>query len=182
MFYFFHRYFLLIFLIIVINVIIIASANTNNDNNNNNKASTNNGKTVPPPAAGMYSLSQMQDYLIYIDGNGTNKTIGKVDLGQQFNPIGPQMSTIWKDTATMYVLALNKTDGIETSIIGISLADASITGVFRTPLLQTSVEIGAGMTIDAYGKHGLVISGIDTATKKHTAYLIDPNKVNIISL
>ena len=68
------------------------------------------------------------------------------------------------------------------ALLLLSLADASITGVFRTPLLQTSVEIGAGMTIDAYGKHGLVISGIDTATKKHTAYLIDPNKVNIISL
>ena len=130
----------------------------------------------PPPAAGMYSLSQMQDYLIHIDGNGTNKTIGKVDLGQQFNPIGPQLSTIWEDTATMYVLALNKTDGVETSIVGISLADASITGVFQTPLLQNSVEIGVGMTIDAYGKHGLVISGIDTATQKHTAYIIDPSK------
>ena len=49
----------------------------------------------PPPAAGMYSLSQMQDYLIHIsgNGNGTNKTIGKVDLWRQFNPIGPQLSS-----------------------------------------------------------------------------------------
>ena len=77
----------------------------------------------------------------------------------------------------MYVLALNKTDGVETSIVGISLADASVTGIFPTPLLQTSGDaIGVGMTIDAYGKHGLVISGVDTVNQKHTAYKIDPSQ------
>ena len=33
----------------------------------------------PPPAAGLYSLSQMQDYLVRIGGDGTAKTIGKVE-------------------------------------------------------------------------------------------------------
>lgn len=131
----------------------------------------------PPSAAGVYSLSEMQDYLLHIGGNGANKTVGKVALGQQFNPIGPQLSTIWEDTATMYVLALNKTDGVETSIVGISLTDASVTGIFPTPLLQAATGvIGQGMTIDAYGEHGLVITGVDTATLKHTAYMINPSR------
>ena len=82
----------------------------------------------------------------------------------------------------MYVLALNKTDGVETSIVGIPLADASITGTFPTPLLQSpaAIGIGAGMTIDAYGKHGLVISDVDTATQKHTAYMIDPSQGHVV--
>ena len=103
-----------------------------------------------PPTKGMYSLTQMQDILLHISADGTNTTIGKVDLGQHFNPVGTQLSTIVEKTATMYVLALNKTDNVETALVGISLADASITGVYPTPLLQASAEIGLGMTIDAY--------------------------------
>ena len=123
----------------------------------------------------MYSLTQKQDFLLHINRNGTNTTIGKVDLGQQgFYPIASQMSAIVEKTATMYVLALNKTDNVETSIIGIALADASITGVYPTPLLQVSTEIGQGMTIDAFGKHGLVITGVDRTSQKHTAYVVDP--------
>ena len=129
-------------------------------------------RAVPPPTKGMYSLMSC-DILIHISADGTNTTIGRVDLGQHFNPVGTQLSTIVEKTATMYVLALNKTDNVETALVGISLADASITGVYPTPLLQASAEIGLGMTIDAYGKHGLVISGVDRATNKHTAYTVD---------
>lgn len=128
---------------------------------------------TPRPPAGLYSLTQTQDVLIRFKPDGSNVTVGKVDL-TQFNPIGTELSTIVEKTATMYVLAL-KLYSNETSIVGISLADASITGIYPTPLFQGPSEIGLGMTIDAY-RNGLVISGIDRTSQKHTAYTVDPAK------
>ena len=127
---------------------------------------------APQPPGGLYSLTQRQDVLIRFKSDGSNVTVGKVDL-TQFNPIATELSTIVEKAATMYVLALNKT-GVDTSIIGISLADASITGIYPTPLLQGPSEVGLGMTIDAYGRNGLLISGIDRTSHKHTAYTVDP--------
>jgi hypothetical protein len=132
---------------------------------------------APRPPAGIYSLTQKQDILIHFGHNGSsNTTVGKVDLSA-FNPVATQLSTIVEKTATLYVLALNKTYNNETSIVGISLADASVTGVYPTPLKQDpGTEVGQGMTIDAYGRHGLVISGVDRTSQKHTAYTVDPAK------
>jgi len=130
------------------------------------------------PATGLYALTAMQDTLIRIDtATGMNTTVGPVALSAKYNPVAAQLSTIVAESAAMYVLALNRSDNVATNVVGISLKDGSIVHEMVTPLFQDNgLTIGVGMTIDAANDGIIVISGVDTQTKKHTAYSVDTKK------
>ena len=77
-----------------------------------------------------------EDSLLHIDAHGMNTTVGKVGLSQRFLPVAGQCA-VAQETTTMYVLAANATNDRETVLVGISLADASITALIKTPLTTT---------------------------------------------
>ena len=133
-------------------------------------------------STGMYAYEMTEDSLLHIDAHGINTTVGKVGLSQRFLPVAGQCA-VAQETATMYVLAAKATNDSETVLVGISLADASITAEVETPLRQLGLpEIGLGMTIDASAAGLVVLTGVDRLSDKHTAYAVDPSKGHVRKL
>ena len=69
-----------------------------------------------------------------------------------------------------------------TDLIGINLKDASPAYKAPTPLMQVGALTGAGMTIDASSAGGLVLTGVDSTSGKHTAYRVAPDQPTITKL
>eukprot|EP01047_Picozoa_sp_COSAG01_P073088 COSAG01_NODE_11809_length_1854_cov_3.866667_2_plen_149_part_00 len=130
----------------------------------------------------MYAYEMVADILVHIDAHGVNTTVGKVGLSQRFLPVAGQCA-VAQETATMYILAAKATNNTVTMVVGISLADASITTEVETPLKQLSLpEIGLGMTIDASAAGLLILTGVDRLSDKHTAYTVNPSKGHVRKL